>query len=453
MRKVRVAGQLRNAFVSGTDYAEYRFTHGGIFDVVGGTIRGFRRHSGIFEEVIQLEPVFTNEVAIPLLNKPREDIFGKVNPNEPHGNKIFITTAGYQDTYAHDKLIETLAFTAVSPDDYMVLGGSYTIPVKHGLLEENTIRELISSPSYTQDSFEREYMSIWSGAQKGSVFSAGTIQDLRTVVRAHYGSQNDKSWAEEIRPFYVVSADMAKDGSASTVAIVLRVMPGDFMFRYSLVNLFRIDTTDYERIGNVLKETVLRYDAKLLVYDANGIGAAIRDWLNKDTMNEEGVRLKGLGIINAPKNAEKDLIRWPRNQTIGYEIKATGGTADQIHQLFFSRISNGSIRFLISSADAINRFSKLEGFKRANNVQRNRRLRPYLFMDEMERELRNLELVDTSDNINKTMRVRRRDSGIQKDFFSATEYGIFAVNQVFELEYYKKRRKKSSSAKDYVFFT
>ena len=65
-----------------------------------------------------------------------------------------------------------------------------------------------------------------------------------------------------IRPFYVVSADMAKDGSASTVAIVLRVMPGDFMFRYSLVNLFRIDTTDYERIGNVLKETVLRYDAK-----------------------------------------------------------------------------------------------------------------------------------------------------------------------------------------------
>lgn len=193
MRKVRVAGQLRNAFVSGTDYAEYRFTHGGIFDVVGGTIRGFRRNSGIFEEVIQLDPVFTNEVAIPLLNKPREDIFGRVNPNEPHGNKIFITTAGYQDTYAHDKLIETLAFTAVDPDHYMVLGGSYTIPVEHGLLEENTIRELISSPSYSQDSFEREYMSIWSGAQKGSVFSAGTIQDLRTVVRAHYGARNDES--------------------------------------------------------------------------------------------------------------------------------------------------------------------------------------------------------------------------------------------------------------------
>lgn len=272
-------------------------------------------------------------------------------------------------------------------------------------------------------------------------------------MRAHYAAQDDTYIESYDRPFYVVSADMAKDGSASTVAVVLRVVPGQFMFRYSVVNLFRIDTTDYERIGNILKETVIRYNAALLIYDANGIGAAIRDWLNKDTINEEGTILKGLGIINAPKNAEKDLIRWPRNRTICFEIKATGAVADQIHQLFFSRISNNSIRFLIKSSDALNRFSKLEGFKNANNVQRARRLRPYLFMDEMERELRNLELVDTSDNINKTMRVRRRDSKIQKDFFSAAEYAVYAVNQEFELEYYKKRRKKSSTAKDYVFFT
>lgn len=160
MQKMRVAGQLRNAFVQGPDYAEFRFSHGGIFDVVGGTIRGFRRHSGIFEEVIQLDPTFTNEVAIPLLNKPREDIRGKVNPHEPHGSKIFITTAGFQGTYAYDKQIETLVYAAVNPRKYMVLGGTYDIPVQHGLLEESTIRELISSTTYNRDSFEREFMSI-----------------------------------------------------------------------------------------------------------------------------------------------------------------------------------------------------------------------------------------------------------------------------------------------------
>ena len=44
------------AFVEGTDYAEFRFTSGSIFDVVGGHPRGMRRHAGIFEEVIELDP-------------------------------------------------------------------------------------------------------------------------------------------------------------------------------------------------------------------------------------------------------------------------------------------------------------------------------------------------------------------------------------------------------------
>ncbi|RLI48740.1 hypothetical protein DRO61_06050 [Candidatus Bathyarchaeota archaeon] len=160
MQKMRVAGQLRNAFVRGTDYAEFRFAHGGSFDVVGGTIRGFRRNSGIFEEVIQLEELFINEQAIPLLNKPREDIRGNVNHLEPHASKIYITTAGYQGTFAYRKQIETLCYSVIDPTRYAIMGGSYKLPVQHGLLQEETIRELISSTSYDRDSFEREFMSI-----------------------------------------------------------------------------------------------------------------------------------------------------------------------------------------------------------------------------------------------------------------------------------------------------
>lgn len=446
MQKRRIAGQLRSAFVQGPDYAEFRFAHGGIFDVVGGTIRGFRRNSGIFEEVIQLDPIFTNEVAIPLLNKPREDIFGNVNAQEPHGNKIFITTAGYQGTYAFDKLIETLCFTAIDPDNYMVLGGTYTIPVRHKLLQEQTIRELISSPSYSQDSFDREYMSLWSGAPKGAVFSANTIANLRKIVRAEY-----KAVASDT-DFYVVSVDMAKDGTANTAAIIYRVRPTEYMFKYDLVNLFKINTTDYEKISNILKETVLRYNARLLIYDAMGIGAAIRDWLNKDSVNEEGIVLEGLGIINPPKNAEKDVIRWPSYRTICYEIKASGQQGDQIHQLYFSRVSNGSVRFLIKSGEALNRFAQLKGFKAASNARKAERMRPYLFMDDMENELRNLEIIDTSDNINRTMRIKRRDNSIQKDFFSAAEYGVYGTNIFLELEYYKKSRKTRYKASDFVLF-
>lgn len=448
MKKIRISGRYERAFVRGQNYAEFRFSHGGIFDVVGGTIRGFRRNSGIFEEVIELDPKYTNEVVIPLLNKPREDAFGEINPKEPHGSKVFITTAGYQGTYAYQKLLETLCLSVTDPDNYTVLGGSYELSVIHGLIQERTIRELISSPSYNRDSFEREYMSVWSGAPKGAVFSANTIARLRKVVRAEskaYNSENGDF-------FYVVCADMAKDGSASTVAVVLKVRPKEYFFSYSLVNLFRIDTTDYEKISNVLKETAQRYKARMLVYDANGIGAAIRDWLNKDSYYN-GTLLKGLGIINPPPKSEKDVIKWPNNRTICYEVKATGQKGDEIHKLFFSRISNGSIKFLLKSSDAISRMEKIDNFRKANNRVKERKIRPYLFMDEMERELTNLEIIDVSDNINSSMRIKRKDNQVQKDFFSATEYAVYAVNSHIELEYYKKRKRTVAKASDFVLVT
>ena len=37
------------------------------------------------------------------------------------------------------------------------------------------------------------------------------------------------------------------------------------------MNLFPINSTDYEIVANELKKTVALYDARMLVYDANGM--------------------------------------------------------------------------------------------------------------------------------------------------------------------------------------
>ena len=76
-----------------------------------------------------------------------------------------------------------------------------------------------------------------------------------------------------------------------------------------------------------------------------------------------------------------------------------------------------------------------------------------MFMDRMELELKNLEIVDTSDNFYKAMKIRRRDNKIQKDFFSAAEYAIYATNQEIELKYYGKKKRGGMSAKDFVLFS
>lgn len=64
---------------------------------------------------------------------------------------------------------------------------------------------------------------------------------------------------------------MAKDGSADTAVIVFRVTPKEYMFNFRGVNLFTINSTDYEVVANELKKIIALYDARLFVYDANGI--------------------------------------------------------------------------------------------------------------------------------------------------------------------------------------
>lgn len=135
----------------------------------------------------------------------------------------------------------------------------------------------------------------------------------------------------EANAFYAVCADMAKDGSAETAVGVAKITPKEHYFTFKFVNLFSVGSTDYMVIANTLKTTALQYGAKLLIYDANGVGAGIRDWLNKPTQTDEGLLLEGLGIINPPTSAQNDLIRYPKDKTICYEIKSGGQVGEQIH--------------------------------------------------------------------------------------------------------------------------
>ena len=437
---------IKAAYTEGTDYAEFRFTSGSVFDVVGGHPRGMRRHHGIFEEVIEQDPVVVNEEVIPLMNAQRTNCRGEINQYEPHGQKIYITTAGFQGTFAYDKNIETLCYCVLDPDHYMILGGSYIIPLMHGRLEAQTMREIISSPSFDRGSLDREYKSRWSGAQTGAAFGPSVIAAMRQIRRAE-----EHAMELEDGEFYVVTADMAKDGSADTAVIVLKISPGTHMFNYKIINLFVINSTDYEVVANELKKTINSYNASLFVYDANGIGAALRDWINKPTQDRDtGLELPGYGIINPPKSAEKDIIRYPKYRTICYEIKSGGKEGEHIHKIFFSRVSNGSVRGLIKMHEALNRFSQNKNFLRAPENVKRAKLQPYKYMDLMEEELKNLIIIDTSDNISNTLRVDRRNKKIQKDFFSAAEYGIYAVSTQIEQDYYKKRQKKNYSWADAV---
>ena len=224
--------------------------------------------------------------------------------------------------------------------------------------------------------------------------------------------------------FYAICADMAKDGSAETAVGVAKVIPKEHYFTYKFINLFTIPSTDYMEVANTFKKTVLAYDARLLIYDANGVGAGIRDWLNKPTTDKDGVMLEGLGVINPPSSAEKDLIKYPKSKTICYEIKSGGKIGEQIHFFFFARMSTGAITFPLKLTDALSLYSKNVSFGQMSRYKQEQLLMPFKVMDKMEMELKNLDIVNTSDQISNTLRIARRNANIQKDFFSMAEYLI-----------------------------
>lgn len=438
MQKRKVAGKVLDAYKMGKDYVEFNFKNGSSLGL--GNVRGLRRQSLIFEEVIEQDPIKVNEVYIPLLNEPRKMANGLINPYEPQSQQIYITTAGYQGTFAYDKLIEILCRSVLEPDKYFVLGGSYRIPLSVGLTAQKQIEDVINSPSFSKSSFEREYESRWSDAPAGAAFSSNMITALRQVKVVELKDKITAAQREQ-GAFYVICADMAKDGSAETAVGVAKVLPKEHYFSFKFVNLLTIPSTDYMVVANTFKKLVLAYHARLLVYDANGIGAAMRDWLNKETQDESGALLEGLGIINPPTSAERDLKRYPNDKTICYEIKSGGKVGEQIHWFFFSRMSTGAITFPVKLAEAVNLYQQNKSFAAMSMRKQHEFLMPFKQMDRAEEELKNLDIANTSDQMSNSLRIVRRNSLIQKDFFSMFEYLVWAVNQYIELDFYKNRRR------------
>ena len=280
----------------------------------------------------------------------------------------------------------------------------------------------------------------------GAVFEPGSIATMRKIKRAEFKAQTSVANPNE---FYVVSADLAYDGAADTAVIISKVTPGEYRFTYKFVNMFTIDVANYETVANILKSTCLKYNARLLVYDANGVGATLREHLNKYSHTQSGDVLPAFGVINPPTDVA-DQLRKVKDKSLNicYEIKSGGQKGSVIHGIFLGKMTNGSIRLLVKSGEAIQHYQKVKAFMEASSKRKDEYLKPYRYTDLFEEELKNLDFKQDLANDN-MIKVIRRNEKIQKDFFSAGEYLVYAVVQEIELPYYKK--KKEQQAKKYSF--
>lgn len=200
-------GQVRASF--GKDSVEIYFKNGSYFSVVGAldSDRGLRNHSGLLDELRDLDGDMVSEVILPQLNVSRRMSNGLVNPYEKVNQQVICaTSAGSKTSYAYEKLIDMFCDAIIHPKESFVIGLDYRIPAMHGLIDLNYVNKLRMSSAYDEATFAAEFLGTWIGGSTESWFDFEKIQKYRKIKNPElFAKYRDK---KEI--FYLISVDVGK---------------------------------------------------------------------------------------------------------------------------------------------------------------------------------------------------------------------------------------------------
>lgn len=415
----------------GSDYAEITFKNGSHMDIVSTTnaARGGRRHWGTLEEFALMNGDEVNEIIIPLMNVDRRTMSGLINPTEPHAAQTMITTAGYRGTYAHDRTLETLVDMAIEPGKAFCFGGDFRIPVMHGLLSADKVKEKLKNSSYKLESFLREYMSVWSGGSEDSYYSYELISQCRKLVRPEFKPEvNFKDG------FYIMAVDVARFEGDQTVALIFKVYTTGERYKIHLVNIKLMNSTHFKNQAIYIKQMDNLFNFKAIVMDINGNGAGLADYLI-DEQNENGEYHQPYGFLNKNKysNTEK---RFSVKKLYGIEANR------QFNSECFTNahliLSLKRVSLLINERQARRYFGKYKSWNKLNPVKQANKLIPYAQTTKLQDQLSNLKAnLDNNSSIVLTM-IKK---STRKDLVSAFIYGLYYINEVEEEEKRSRNRK------------
>lgn len=225
---------------------------------------------GLIDEIRDHDGETLNSIVLPLMNVSRRTPSGLPNEKEPNQQQLYMTSAGVKSSYAYTRLIDILEMAIINPREAFVWGCDYRIPVMHGLLERSFINELRMSPSYNEETFAREFMSIWTGGGDDSWFNFDKLQKYRKLKNpeTHFSIRRGSS------QFYLLSVDVGRIHD-QTVCSVFKVNIQGGKYYCSLVNIFVLGrnakTKTFYQQAIDLKRIIRDFRPKEVVIDTNGL--------------------------------------------------------------------------------------------------------------------------------------------------------------------------------------
>ena len=452
LRKEVVGGEVSDTPGNfGKDYVTLKFRNGSQFDVVGAldSQRGGRRHGGLIDEVRDHEEGPINEVVLPLMNVSRRLPDNSVNEKEPNQQRIFMTSAGVKTSFAYDLLIDDFIDCIIHPDSTFVFGCDYRVPVLHNLLDKTYINKLRTSSSFSEDSFAREYASIWSGSSEEAWFNF----DKMTKYRKIKNPETHAISRANSEQFYLLSVDVGRLND-QTVCCVFRVnVSSDGKYYATLVNLYVLGRTAETKPFRIqamdIKKIMRKFNPREVVIDTNGLGLGIADEMISEQVDEFGNIYPAYGFVNDDdylKIQPKDAVR------ILYGIKANGPLNSKIHGNAYARINGGLVRFLIKEQEAKNALLSTKAGQKMSVMQRVKRLMPHEMTTKLFEEMANLRLKRTGNATDIVL--EQINPRYPKDKYSSFAYGLYRIKEIEE-EHTKRNRRRmgDGSKRQLTFFT
>ena len=424
------------------DYVKIAFKNGSYLDIVAAreTTRGGRRTSGLVEEAILVAGKILNEVIIPLMNVSRRAACGAADPNDiTNKSQIYVTTAGERGTFAYDKLVEIAIWSVIRPWESMVLGGSWRTPVMEGLLDRDFAKKQQESSTYSPQSFNREYESIWIGTLDGSYFSGDEFDKARDLKNPMYTAPITLNKNQEI----YISFDIGRynNGDNSSLFVIETLKGKNGIVDKNIKYIDGYEGIHFLKQSIMLKKYFMQMKASKIIIDGNGVGAGLIDFLTVTNVDPDtGIEYPPFGIDpeSDPKRNYKEYYDTKNeySETI-YLVKADESFNSEMYKKLNTQIAARRVHFLESGVLARTRLEKSKNFKDLPPIQQEEQIKPFVMTDILRAELINLQKKN-EDSVNVSL--RRIATTVRKDKVSALGMGIWYICEK-ELKN-KKRRKK-----------
>lgn len=427
------------------DYVIYFFKNESWFDNIAANerSRGKRRQSAVFEECISIDGDILSSVLLPILNVSRTCMDGSRQDDELlNQSQLFITSAGWKNTFSYDKLMQLLVWSIVYPDKAFITGGSYKVPVLFGLLPKNFVSELQQDATFNESAFDREYNSYWAGSGDSAYFKGEVFDRNRKLLYAEYEYSQKQGYRGS---YYILGIDIGRTMDM-TVVTVLKVNPQATGFPViNVCNIYTYENLHIEDQILVFRKLHALYKPEALVVDGNGIGINYIDLMTRpQTDPDTGETYPGLGVINDPENKFKRREDEDVIDNVIYRIVANSAFNTEMYGNMQTLLNSNKVKFLIPSRDAQARLLATYRGQRMSAKARNRFLVPYNMTDVLKEELLNLR--ETTEGFN--IRLERVNKHIHKDKVSSLGYALWYVK--YMVEELKKKRKKFK-ASDWLF--